>query len=431
MNSDFDQHKLTTWLLGEASTEEARAWEKRAQADPALGQWISEQKKWVEKMHRVMADQSQELHEMQRERILKMARSQDAVMKAPSPTARRSAAWWPWIAGTAALAMMGWWVGIRYPIRVDDDFLSYDQVTREIALLPSTDGGFPRDSSGAAATITAAGGSDLMSQREQMWQSQPAEFLRLVAQRVAHEPLPQASELAPAQPRSWVDSDRVPQAPLPTRVGVASWSWVKREALESSRPLLPSLVRLEEWMQNFPLREGSEQKIDSLVLRTLVIAPSQQDRPSRRVVLSLCNQGTIAKSFDWTYIAPAQSQYRLVGFHAASSRANSTGSLLAPGAWVQLMLEIAPSESIESLGCVRMKVQDQEYEYLVHDTVDQGHEAQFFSLLVDVGDHLALLKGQNSIMLTEIAEMESQISSPDRREALMILKKLLFLGKKP
>lgn len=421
MKPEFDDPTFTAWLLGEATQEEASAWEQASREDAAVQCEREDAQAFMAMIERMLSDQMPVLDVAQRDKVLSMARSKDAT-DAPNAVvvSRGRPRWIPWTLATAALAMLGLWLGSQHPMRSRVGDLSYSQVTREISLLPSDDGGFPDGQGSASDQVTAVGGSILAEKRTEMWQRQPSEFLRLVAQRVAEEPLPESRELPKAVPRQFVEASSHPVATLPTRVGMASWSWVKRVALEQGQKPSPSLVRLEEWVQAFPLQSGLSKDADGLNLRAAIFPAASSSNTI--VVLSLSNQSKQSKSIEWSYLAPSLAQYRLVGFSSAV-RDGLSSRLLAPGEKVQVMLEIKNLTDATSCGQVICRSNGSEFSLLLSSNAVAQQDADFYRLLILVASHLQGQEADRSVIRTLIEKLEQQHLPPERAEAIGLMKR--------
>jgi hypothetical protein len=420
MKPHFDDPTFTAWLLGEATPEQTSAWEQALREDAAVQREREEAQAFISMIERSLSDCAPVLDVTQRDKVLSMARSRDATDSPNVVVTRGRRRWIPWTLATAALAMMGLWLGSQYPVRSRVGDLSYSQVSREIALLPSDDGGFPHGKGPASEQVTAVGGSNLAEKRHEMWQRQPSEFLRFVAQRVAEEPLPQSKELPKAVPRQFVEASDHPVATLPTRVGMASWSWVKRAALEQGQKPASNLVRLEEWIQAFPLQSGLSQEADGLSLRAAILPAASSSNTV--VVLSLTNQSKASQSVEWSYMAPSLAQYRLIGF-ASAVRGGLSSRLLAPGEKVQVMIEIKNLADATFCGQVSCRSQGREFMLPLSLSAIATQDADFYRLLLLVAANLQGQKADLFVIRALIEKLEQQHLTPERAEAIGLMKR--------
>lgn len=423
MKPEFDDPTFTAWLLGEATQEEAAAWEQRLREDEALQRERAEAQSFVSALEQTMSQSVPMLDLGQREKVLSLARSRDLSQHLPTlpPAPRRK--WSAWVLATAAMVTMGVWLGLQYPSRSGEGVLSYQQVTREIALLPSDDGGFPDGTGEQERALTVAGGGSPQAQREEMWHQQASEFLRLVAQRVAEEPIPEARELPMARSRNFVDSRKHPVASLPTRIGVSSWSWTKRSILEKGRKPAAPLVRVEEWIQAFPLQKGSRSSVDGLLLRTVVATPVAGSEAQRLILLSLTNTSHSAKKVEWSYRSPSSCRYRLVGFDAASRGRSDVARALGPGECLQVMIEIKDAAASADLGEVIGRSGGKPLKWQLSALDNASDEAEFYQLLTLIA---ADFRGQavDRAMVRSLLEKQELLHlSPDRAEAVSLMKR--------
>jgi hypothetical protein len=315
---------------------------------------------------------------------------------------------------------------MQFPFKGGMSHLTYEDVTREIALLPSEAPGFPNDSSSAAAThTTAVGGSSVQQQKEDMSSRQPDEYMRLVAQRIANSPIPTPSELAVPRERGFVSSIRSPRAPLPLRVGTASWSWVKRSIIEHGRLPHPSLVRVEEIINAFEFRSDDMVFCQGLTMQALAL-PSDKSNQRKRILLGLRNGSRKPVVAEWLYQPVAGDGYRLFGFGFPSSSSTSV-STIAPGSSVVLMLELDQPTNRSDMGQVLCRVGGLEKSLTVASRGKSDSDAAFFSLLADYAQWLSNPAQSDSSLRDAMNSVESQNLSENQRTALSVIKKSLPL----
>jgi hypothetical protein len=423
MNAELDRPEWTTWLLGEASTEESRRCQEALSENTALRDAVEEQRRLIASIEKVLVTNPPLLHEMQRERIYRMARSVD-VQQVPVHESSRKKRHLPvWWGAAAALIVIGFWLGLSHPLVAPKGNLTYEQVSKEIALLPSSDQGFPRDNRNQVVTSTAVGGGDTLRRRDEMWQKRPADFLRLVAQRVAAEPLPNPAELPPRQPRNWLSAEQYPQAHLPIRVGQASWQWTKRNVLEQQQKPHPSLVRVEEWIQAMPLGQGVHDTQEGIEIRYAWSSPAT-DESVRYLVLSMQNISGKTQSVNWAFIAPRSSQYRLIGFDSSMSHTTQRNAAMAAGEKVQIMLAVAFQKGSQELGAISFRVSDREFSHSLRETSEDFATVEYYLLLREMAEGLVEGKMDRARIMKQILALQSRVQTPEHLEGLMVMKRL-------
>ncbi len=426
MKTTVDSPEFTAWLLGELPREQAAAFERAVAADPAMQLAAREQQQFLQQIGGLLGGAPASLDGRQREKILSAARSRDAVENVVVPISRGTRSW-GWISlATAAVAVMGVWLGWQNPLKAGKGSLSLQEVTREIALLPADAAGFPQDSSGASGgTTTAVGGGNTAAQRDALWNRQPDEYLRVMAKRIAADPLPTATELPALRDRGFVEASQHPVAPLPLRIGTSSWSWIKRSVLEQQTLPHPSMVRVEEVINAFALPSGNEASVAGCTARTMLIDASSSTA-TKRVLLNLHNGNKGAQAIEWSFVAPAGSRYRLVGFGAGNSQAATTVSL-PQGASVLVMLEVQQPADATTWGDLRFRINGQEGFLPVQSGWGDAVDGAFFSLLADYCAWLRQPSGPQAPLLETVARLEKLSLTSEQLTAVSLMKKSLAL----
>lgn len=425
MKTIVDTPEFTAWLLGELPQDQAAAMERAVAADPAMQLAAREQQQFLQSVTGWMGGAQESLDARQREKIMSTARSQasDVIVAMPQ---KRSAQSWGWISmATAAVAVIGVSIGLNHPLKPGKSSVAWDDVTREIALLPTDATGFPEENqSTQSPSATAVGGTAVSAQRDVLLTRQPDEYLRVMAQRIAAEPLPSAAELPTLRERGFVDASKSPQAPLPLHVGSASWNWVKRSITEQQKLPHASLVRSEEILNAFRFDGGQELQRHGCVVRAEGFAVGSN---RSRLVVSLRNESNSAQSLTWSYEARPDSRYRLVGFGAPSTTAKSS-ALLAAGSSVTIMLEVEASNPADGLGALIVVSGGREDKLPIAVASSPSAEAAFFSLMTDYAAWLRQPNADSSDLLKAVQAQELLTPTPEQLMALSIIKKSVALG---
>lgn len=419
MKTSPDHPDFTAWLMGELPHEQATALEREIAADPAMQLVATEQQEFLQQLTQWMGGSLESLDARRREKILRAARQRDespVVALAARPRNRS----WGWISlATAALAIIGAWIGWQFPLQGEKGNIAFDDVTREIALLPSDAPGFPSESSAMPGSTTAVGGSSILQQREEMWTRKPDQYMQQVAKRLASGPIPAPSELPAPKDRGFVSASQHPVAPLPLRVGTASWSWVKRSIVEHGHLPNPSLVRPEEMINAFKFSSGEYVFCEGLTIKALALP---RDGGYQKILLSMRNGSQKAIATDWSYQSPEKCRYRLIGF-GVSSNASHPVRVIGANSSVTLMLELDLSSDQSDLGKVSCRVAGLEKSLIVSPSVKATADASFFSLLTN---YISWLKNPNerpSPLHEQANALESENLSEDQLLALSIMKK--------
>lgn len=419
MKTSPDHPDFTAWLMGELPHEQATALEREIASDPAMQLVATEQQEFLQQLTQWMGGSQESLDARRREKILRAARQRDETPVVALSARPRNRSW-GWISlATAALAIIGAWIGWQFPLQGGKGNIAFDDVTREIALLPSDAQGFPSESSATPDSTTAVGGSSLQQQRDEMWTRKPDQYMQQVAKRLASGPIPTPSELPATQDRGFVSASEHPVAPLPLRVGTASWSWVKRSIVEQGRLPHPSLVRPEEMINAFEFSSGEYVFCQGLTIKALALP---RDGGFQKILLSLRNGSQKAIATEWSYHGPQKCRYRLIGFGVSSS-ASHPATVIGANSSVTVMLELDLASDQSDLGQVSCRVAGVEKSLMVLPGVKATADASFFSLLTNYISWLRNPNERHSPLHEQANALESQNLSEDQRLALSIMKK--------
>ena len=423
MKPIVDSPEFTAWLLGELPSEDAAAMERAVAADPAAQLAAREQQQFFQEIGMLMGGAQTQLDGRQREKIMCAARHRDATNVIPMPVKSASRHWGIIAIATAAVAVVGVWLGWQNPLKGGGASLAFEDVSREIALLPADAGNFPVDTAaGEPVGATAVGGTTAQKQRDELWNRQPDEYLSLVAKRIASEPLPIPSELPLPRERGFVSAAQHPTAALPLRVGTASWSWVKRSIIEQGKLPHAALIRPEEIIQAFALTHKNPSPHGSVSLQAFAL-PSSAPEGRDILLLSLHNFGKQAEVISWSYQAPVGSRYRLIGFGAGSASSGTVTSLAA-GASVQVMLELDRSAASRDFGTLLLRDRGKESTSVVTPASDLV-QAKFFRLLFDYMHWLKKKDQSDNFIIEQIDSIQGENLSSEQQTALGVMRKSL------
>jgi len=425
MKTIVDTPEFTAWLLGELPEADAATMARAVAVDPALELAAREQQQFLQQVTGLLGGSQESLDARQREKIMRAARSQaaDNIVVLPQKHSGRG---WGWISlATAAVAVVGVWIGFHNPLKPGNGHLAVEDVTREIALLPSDAAGFPEENStGQGNAATAVGGTSAASQRDALQTRQPDEYMQVIAKRIAIEPLPTATELPLIRERGFVDASQHPLAPLPLHVGTASWNWIKRSITEEQKLPHPSMVRAEEMINAFSFDAGQQLAQNKCIVRAESFAYGS-DRA--RVIVSLHNSGNSAEQVSWGFIPMAGSRYRLIGF-GSSVPGSKTSALLPAGGSVTLMLEIESASLTDRVGELLFTVAGKENRLPIARSDQPSTQAAYFSLLSDFASWLRSPKSSSTALQQSIQFLEMLNPSAEQMTALSLMKKAFILN---
>lgn len=420
MKTIVDTPEFTAWLLGELPADEAAAMERAIAADSALQITAREQQQFFHSLTSMMGGAETTLDARQREKIMNTVRSEANVIALPAGKPQKKQPW-GWITlATAALAVMGVWIGYQNPRKPATGTLALEEVTREIALLPSTAPAFPSEADQTPAATAVGGNNKALTRRDELLMQHPSEFLRVAAKRIASEPLPSPAELSALQERGFMEQAKHPQAALPLHVGTASWHWIKRSITEQQQLPHASLVRSEEIINSFGFTTGQVLESKDCVLHAQGFA-HQGNRA--RIILHLSNKSQSSAPVTWNYEAPSGCRYRLIGFAAPAASAKSP-AVLPAGGRITVMLELESDSSLEEMGTIHLHASDGKKQLPISMSF-AGQDAAFFSTLADFSSWLRQPQTDASPLLQSIAALESGSLTTEQSTALSVMRKAL------
>lgn len=389
-----DDPRLSAYLLGELSAEEATAVERAVAADPALGITLQELENVQLLLTNTLAPGSAALLPRQRETILRSARHADQIGKITTLVPRRT----PLIIPLAAAAVMtlAVFLLIRLPSDSPDtaskpppaDADRSDTLPLQIALLPAP--GPPDASRKTTSETRPTASSDLTRAAEARTSAMDKEgdlFLRKVAERLATIPLPAANELPSLRRRDSVDAVANPTLPLPVHAGRASLGWITRSILVDRKLPPANAVRTEEILNHFALRPaGAAGLSQGVTLSTESI--SCPWKPSATLLLvSFRGANDTAREVTASFHAnPARARsYRLLGFAPVSGLQPGPLPTRLPAKTItSLVIEIEPATASGDLGVIEWSVNGRTAAPLTvarHGAAEPSDDARFAALI--------------------------------------------------
>ncbi|BCX50383.1 hypothetical protein HAHE_42910 [Haloferula helveola] len=232
-----DDLRLSAYVLGELSADEAAMVERAAAADPAIRLSLREIDGMAGFLDGTFGTKAASLKPSQREAVMRAGREADLDGKVVElASARRR--WRPWLTGIGAAAAVAFAAVLLSRLGTETGGGGGFSVSREVALLP-----LPGPSVGDGEVGVAAGGGGMRTQATQL-ESHAGEFLVEVAKEIDRSPLPDASELAAGSELSGFSNE--PNLRLPVVLGTSSATWVRRWITEKEGLPPKRAVRVEE-----------------------------------------------------------------------------------------------------------------------------------------------------------------------------------------
>lgn len=328
-----DDPKLSAWLLGELSAQEAAAVERAVAADPALAMAVREMESVQRLLANTLAPEVTSLFPRQRGSILQEARRLDAARPVVAIPARKPATPVSWFFPMAAAAVLALacWLLVQLPS--DDRAQTADQATKpnppaakEPSLWPAP---APADSAPSAVAMPAAQTTD----SQVKW---PVII-----------------------PRRAVKAADQPVLPLPVQAGTRSLDWVTHAIRDEQR--LPSIhaVRFEEIINRFPVRPAGMASVAQGVALAAETVSCPWRPSSLLVVISLrgASGGAREVTAEFRPQLSGVRAYRLCGYATAQgAKEVALPTSLAAGTTHTLVLELEPATPGASLGSIEWSV---------------------------------------------------------------------------
>ncbi len=438
--------RLTAYLLGELSSEDAAAVERAAAADPAVRLALRDLERVQLLLTDTLAPARTELLPRQRENVRRSARQADREGKVVAlPSQRRSWRTWAVPAAVAAAVVLAVTVLVRLPAGPDapatasgDDGSSeraWGEIPLEIALLPAPG---PADASRGAGAVrpTAGALAERAAARDAALARTGEVFLREVTERLAASPAPAPSDLPEHHPRGPVAAAEHPELPLPVLCGRASLGWIEHAVREANRLPDPKAVRLEEILNAFPLRPAGDAAVAAGVTLSTEIVPCPWKPSSVLLLVSIRGASDAAREVRPVFHAdPAVvRRYRLLGFNTLPGvEPGALPGRLPAKAATTLALEIEPLGASTAAGRIEWSVDGQPAPTVApmrRPDVEPSDDARFAALICTFSQWLG--REQNGIIDAElVAALARENDSPDlpkdRHDLLGLIQRALSL----
>ena len=402
MNPDPEDPRLSAYLLGELSADEATAIERAVAADPALGMVLQDLENTQRLLTNTLAPGSSTLLPRQREAVLRAARHADGSGKitAMPPFRKPLKPLLVPIAAAAVIALAAFLL-IRLPSENARNASTppspvpsrSSALPLEVALLPAPG---PADASNSDARPTASSNlNEAAAGRAAAMENNGDLFLRKVAERLSTAPPPAEADLPPLHPRGSVSAADNPSLPLPIHAGRASLGWITHSVLEDHKRPPAGAVRPEEILNHFALRPAGAAAISQgVTLSTESI--SCPWKPSATLLLvSIRGANDTAREVTATlHTAPSSVRsYRLLGFApVAGLKPGPLPTRLPAKTITSLVIEIEPSTATGDLGSIEWSVNGRKaapVTIIRHGDAEPSNDARFAALVCTYAQWLA------------------------------------------
>jgi len=441
--------RLTAYLLGELSPDEAAAIERAADSDSTVRAALDESYKVQRVLMRALAPDSRNLLPRQRENIRRAVReSPTAGEIVPFPVRKKSIVPLLMPLGIAAAVAFVSWIAFRKPADSITPVVGSsvtpavpaeanpDKLPFAVAILPAPGPKIP----GGATPATPIKSQLAVNAKalDQALQNASGEMLDHVAQQLADGPLPDLASLPDLVARDAVSTAVSHEMELPVLAGRGSLGWIYKSVKDQGVRPNARTVRLEEILNAFDLRPNGTAAIAKGVSLTAE-SLSCPWRPSATLLMIHFQGATngprqvqAALNVDPTAVAT----FRLLGF--STIRGLEVGPMpthLPAKTGTTLLIEVEPRASATNLGEIRWKVEGADaapLPILRKPDAEPSDDARFAALLASYS--LWLTKDQPDSIDTELVSgLARECAASDlplnRRELLVLIGKTMELEK--
>jgi len=408
-----DDPKLSAWLLGELSAEEAAKVERMVAADPALKLASHEIERVQRVLSNALAPQQDRLFPRQRNLIIQEARRMDVSSQVvPFPARPKSQVSWFFPIAAAAVLALASWLLIQLPKHEDAQIAQTDKSTKKPA------------STGVDAVYWPAPAP--------IHTSPTSGSLTVTSPVQANPKFPALID------RGFANPLESPGLPLPLHAGTKSLDWVTNAIRGEKRLPHPHAVRFEEILNRFTLRPAGTAALAKGIAVSAEVAPCPWQASGALIVISL--RGAIGAERDVVaHFHPDPSavrSYRLLGYaKAQDAPPTPLDTKLAPAAAHSLVIEVRSDNPSSSLGSIQWSVDGQEAPSVdIMRRADgwASDDARFAALvaasslwLTDPGSAV-----DNDILAALIRENRALSISADRADFLRLMEEAMAISAK-
>jgi hypothetical protein len=417
MKLHSDDPRFTAWLLGELPPAEAEEMSRLVAGDPASQVATRQAQEFHEQLSELFGTSAEQLHPLQREKILRAARQSEPanVVALPQSSTRSFAGWW--IATAAAAAVV---IGIWFQDRSSaSGNATVANIAREISLLPVDAGNIPRSDDPSTGVSQPGGGNQAANAVISVPANgdSPDTYLQTIARDLAAAPLPRAADLPEIAPRGFLQAAIHPQVPLPLQAGSSAWKWITQSIIEEKSLPSARMIRIEEMVNAFPAPELPR------LHATAAASPTHSDR--QWIFVTVNNSQSTAKPASLIYRPAAVSRYRLVGFGSQRSLDLGASRQIPANTQTTLMLEVTNATATD-LGRLELTIDGASQILPLHsETPDTRH--RHLACIAAFGMKLGGDALNRSALESELTSLEAIATSPSVTSSLAVVRQGLSM----
>ncbi|WAC18149.1 von Willebrand factor type A domain-containing protein [Luteolibacter sp. SL250] len=457
-----DDPRITAYVLGELTPEDAAAVEAAAENDPAVKAAIEEAGSFGGILSDALVSEKPKLRPAQRQAILLAAREPEKITNLVKiPDARPNRRSWIVSLAAAALLLFAFVLFSRAPVfspkLADRDVTRPPRPTTvpsptaaegeeewrtipiNIAMLPAPG---PVDASQVGRTFAGAAApastiSRLAAARDEAIARAGSKFYDEAADSLKDKPVPADDELPPLSRRGSVAAAASPQMRLPIRAGSASMIWVTESIRKEHKKPPVNAIRVEEILNHYPLRPAGAASVAQGVTLSTEALPCPWKPSASLLIIAFrgANDGDRQIQANFKADPSTVARYRLLGYSpVAGIPDGSLPTLLPAKALTLVAIEIEPTGSSTDFGTVEWSVNEKPAPPIAlsrKPDAEPSDDARFASLLCTYAQWLAG-DDQAGMIDSEVVaalarEMASDNLPPDRYDLLNLIDQTLNL----
>ncbi|MBX3740071.1 MAG: von Willebrand factor type A domain-containing protein [Akkermansiaceae bacterium] len=462
MKLHSDDPRITAYVLGELTPEDAAAVEAAAENDPAVKAAIGEAGSLGELLSESLFAEKPKLRPAQRQAILLAAREPEKITHLPKiPDSRHQRRSWIVSLAAAALLLFAFVMFSRAPVfspKLTERDLTppprpatspspitpgnegeWRTIPINIAMLPAPG---PADASQVGRTFAGAAApastiSRLAAARDEAIAKAGSRFYDEAADSLKDKPVPADDELPVLFRRGSVVAAASPQMRLPVRAGNASMIWVTDSIRKEHKKPPVNAVRVEEILNHYPLRPAGAASVAQGVTLSTEALPCPWKPSASLLIIAFrgSNDGDRQIQANFKADPATVARYRLLGYSTVAGIPDgSLPTLLPAKALTLLAIEIEPSGSSTDFGTVEWSVNGKDAPPIAlsrKPDAEPSDDARFASLLCTYAQWLAG-DDQSGMIDSEVVaalarEMASDNLPADRYDLLNLIDQTLNL----
>ncbi len=457
-----DDPRITAYVLGELTPEDAAAVEAAAEKDADLKAAIGEAASFGGLLSETLFAKKPQLRPAQRQAILLAAREPEKITNLVKiPDSRHQRKSWIVSLAAAALLLFAFVLFSRAPVfspKLTERDLTppprpapaiteaapgsdgeWRTIPINIAMLPAPG---PADASQvgrtfAGSAVPSSTISRLAAARDEAIARAGSKFYDEAADSLKDKPVPADDELPPLSRRGSVAAAASPQLPLPIRAGNASMIWVTESIRKDHKKPPVNAVRLEEILNHYPLRPAGAASLAQGVTLSTETLPCPWKPSASLLIIAFrgANDGDRQIQAHFKADPSTVARYRLLGYSPVAGIPDGAIPTLLPAKSLTLVaIEIEPNGSATDFGTVEWSVNEKPAPAIAlsrKPDTEPSDDARFASLLCTYAQWLA---GDNQAGLIDsdivaalAREMASDNLPPDRYDFLNLIDQSLNL----